>query len=115
MMINKIRASIAKRIQTDDEWEDAVNKCLQEETAILTEDIQKTISFLENECTADEFSWLSEVFILVVEKNKSREFIDCLYRVAQKFPEECATYNIMSFMSYISNSKEFSEIIEVSR
>lgn len=97
-MTKKIRGVIEKRIQTDDEWKDAVNKCWQEETAILTEDIQKTVSFLDNECTADEFSWLSEIFILVAEKTKSREFIDCLYRVAQKFPEECATYNIMSFI-----------------
>jgi len=98
MMINKIRASIEKRIQTDDEWDEAVEKCWQEEAAILAEDMEKTINFLDHECTADEFSWLSEIFDLVAEKTKNRDFIDCLYRVAQKFPEECATYNIISFI-----------------
>ena len=102
-MTPKIRKAIAKRIQTDDEWEEAVEECWQEETSILTEDISKTINFLDHECTADEFSWLSEIFDRVAEKTQSQEFIDCLYRVAQKFPEECATYNIMSFIADAEN------------
>jgi len=44
-MNEKIRAAIEKRTQTDDEWEEAVDKCWQEETAILTEDINKPVLF----------------------------------------------------------------------
>ena len=62
MITDEIRASISKRASTDDEWDFGVKQCWDEEIAILSRNIEDTIAFLENDCTADEFSWLSEVF-----------------------------------------------------
>ena len=98
MITDEIRAAIEERKKTDDEWEYAVEQCWKKEAAILSKDMQQTIAFLDNECTADEFSWLSEIFYEVAEQTQSGEFIACLRRVAEKFPEECKIYNVWSFI-----------------
>ena len=94
MITEEIRSAIKKRSETDDEWDYGVKQCWEEEIEILSRNIDDTIAFLENDCTADEFSWLSEVFDDVAEKTQSRAFVDCLYKVAKKFPDECKEYHI---------------------
>ena len=94
MITEEIRAAIKRRSETDDEWTYGVNKCWDEQIRILTRNIRDTISFLDNDCTAEEFSWLSEIFDDVAEKTQSREFVDCLYRVAKKYPEETKKFYI---------------------
>lgn len=94
MSIGNIRAALQKRISTDDEWEYGVNQCWNEEIEILSRNINDTIAFFENECTADEFSWLSEVFEQVAKKTQSHAFVECLYRIAKKYPNECAKYHV---------------------
>lgn len=100
MMTKEIRAAIKKRILTDDEWDYGVNQCWNEEIEILSRNINDTITFLENDCTADEFSWLSEVFEQIAKKTQSRTFVDCLYKVAKKFPDECRKYHIDEVLEY---------------
>lgn len=94
MITEEIRIAIQKRAATDDEWEYGVEQCDKEEIAILSRNIDDTIDFLENECTAEEFSWLSEIFDDIVEKTQSKVLVDCLCRVANKYPEECKKYYI---------------------
>jgi len=100
MITEEIRSAIQKRAVTDDEWDYGVEQCWKEEIEILSRNIDNTIAFLETECTADEFSWLSEIFDDVAEKTQSRAFVDCLYRVAKKFPEECKKYYIDRVLQY---------------
>lgn len=100
MITEEIRLAIKKRSETDDEWDYGVQQCCNEEINILSRNIEDTIAFLENECTADEFSWLSEVFDDVAEKTQSRAFVDCLYKVAEKYPEECKKYYIDRVIMY---------------
>ena len=98
MISEEIRKALAKRISTADEWDYGVKKCWEEEIGILSRNIEETIEFFDHECTEDEFSWFSEVFYEVAEKTQSRPFIECLYRVAKKYPEECKKYNVYSFI-----------------
>ena len=100
MITDEIRASISKRAATDDEWDHGVEQCMKEEIEMLSRNIDDTIAFLETDCTADEFSWLSEIFDDVAEKTQSRAFVDCLYRVAEKYPETCAEYHIDRVIMY---------------
>lgn len=70
----------------------------EKELNIVTENIDDTIRYLQTECTASEFSWLSEIFIEIVKKCPSKEFVEELYKLAQKYPEETKKYNIMDFI-----------------
>ncbi|MDE6781451.1 MAG: hypothetical protein K2J40_08340 [Ruminococcus sp.] len=102
MITEEIRAAIGKR--ASGAWEHLIKQCWEEETEILSRNIDDTIDFLENECTADEFSWLSEVFDDVAERTQSRKFVDCLYRVADKYPEESAKYHIVENLKYAEDA-----------
>ena len=72
---------IRRRAATDDEWTDAVEKCWTELTDALTEDIDATRKFLLEDCTADEASWVSEVYDDIIYKTQSREYVDLHHRV----------------------------------
>ena len=98
MDIDKFRSAINAREQTDDEQTECVQKCQNDLVDIVCDDMDGTIQYLLTDCTADEFSWLSEVFDEIAEIIRSQEFIEALKRLAIKFPEETKTYNIMSFI-----------------
>lgn len=100
MITEEIRAVIEQRAVIPDEWYHFIKQYWEEETEILSRNIDDTIDFLENECTADEFSWLSEIFDNVAERTKSREFVDCLYRIADKYSEELFDTHIVENLKY---------------
>ena len=100
MLKNEIRTILMKRKATNDEWASGVQQCWEEEIAVLSRDINDTISFFINDCSADEFSWLSEVFEDVAEKTQSRAFVRCLYHVADKYQSECEKYHINRVIQY---------------
>lgn len=81
-----------------DEWDYGIEQNHKKLISLFTEDINKSIDFLDNDCTADQFSWLSEVFDEIAEITRSKAFIEALKRLAVKYPEETKTYNIMSFI-----------------
>ena len=88
MNTDTIRAIIKKRAATSDEWQAAVEKCWAELTDALTEDIGATRKFLLEDCTADEASWVSEVYDDLIYKTQSREYVDLLRKSIDRFPEE---------------------------
>ena len=94
MLKDDFRKLLGERIATGDNDAYEVDKYWKLEADMLSVNISETINFLDNDCTADEFSWISEIFEDIAERTQSKEYIDCLYRVAKKFPEECAKYNI---------------------
>jgi len=94
MDINGFREVIKQREETDDEWDYGLEQCWKKEIEILSEDIPSTIEFLKNECTAEEYSWISEVIDDVVDKLPSKELVQCYTELMAKFPEECQKYNI---------------------
>ena len=94
MDIIKFREVIRQREETDDEWDYGIEQCWEQEIAILAEDIPTTIEYLKNECTAHEYSWISEVLDDIVDRVPSKELVQCYKDLMAKFPEECAKYNI---------------------
>ena len=79
---------------TDMNNSDAIDILWEKEIELFTRNIQETIDFVKNDCTANEFSWMSEVWDEIVQKTKSKEFVAVLREAAKKFPEECAKFNI---------------------
>ena len=70
------------------------------EIELLSRNLQETVQFLDNDCTAEQLIWLSEVFEEISAKLQSWEFIDALKRAADRFPEECKIYNIRECISF---------------
>ena len=61
MDIDRFKLAIKTRKQSDDEWAEGVQRCNSDLVDIVCEDMDSTIQYLVTNCTADEFSWLSEV------------------------------------------------------
>lgn len=98
MIKDRIAPIIEERKNTNDEWDYGVQQCHKRLIALMTEDINESIAFLDNDCTADQFSWLSEVFDEIAETSQSQAFIEALKRTAAKYPDETEQYNLMSFI-----------------
>lgn len=116
MDINKFKKLIEKRESTHSEDPTGLDEIWNELTDFLSKDINETINYLKTDCSAEEFILISEIFDDIVEKTQSKEFIDCLYEVAKKYPKETKEYNINRMIEYAkdwldddyetSNSKE---------
>ena len=50
----------------------------KQETAVFSEDIEKTIAFVETDCSDEEFFWLSEVMGDIAEQTGSAAFAEAL-------------------------------------
>lgn len=98
MDIIKFREIVKQREETDDEWDFGIEECWKKEVEILTQDISSTIDYLNNDCTAEEFSCISEVLEDVVELIPSKELVQCYKALMKKFPEECTKYNIAAIV-----------------
>lgn len=98
MNFNDYKEIIQKRAEINSEWYTEIEKIWSEMVTLFSNDIEKTILFIKTECTGDEFVWLSEIFEEIAEKTQNRNFINCLYETAKKFPRETEQYNIISFI-----------------
>ncbi len=98
MYVRRFKNIIAEREKTDDEWDAGVAKCNQALIDVLCEDMDGTLQYLQSDCTADEFSWISEVFDEIALRSKSRDFINALRFLSAKYPEEARKYNIIPFI-----------------
>ena len=97
MQFVEFREIIKKRTFIDDEWYTEIEKCWKEMIELFSLDIDKTIRFLDV-CTADEFSWLSEIMEDIAKRTHNKEFISALKKSADKYPEETQRYNIVDFI-----------------
>ncbi|MBR3746954.1 MAG: hypothetical protein IKP64_10725 [Selenomonadaceae bacterium] len=88
MNAEELKAVIAERIRTDDEWDYGLEQCWNKEIEILTRDISQTINFIENECDDDTFCWIGEVFDEVADRTQSKEFVDAIKRRATKVVDD---------------------------
>ena len=73
---------------------------IKAEIELISRNLQETVQFLDNDCTAEQLIWLSEVFEEISAKLQSWEFIDALKRAADRFPEESKRYRICDFISF---------------
>mgnify|MGYP006878679481 CR=1 FL=1 len=94
MDVQKFKEVIRRRKETHDEYDYGVEMCNKEEIQILAEDIPSTIEYLKNDCTADEFVWISEIIDDLAEKTQNRELMECYKSLMGKFPEESKRYHV---------------------
>ena len=98
MNIERFREIIRQREHiskiSQDEWDDGIEECWKNEIAVLSEDVMGTVAFLKNECTASEYSWISEVITDLAEQTQNSELVEAFKALARKFPEEAKEYYI---------------------
>ena len=109
MKTDVFRNVICEREACHDEWAYGIEQCWKKEIDLLSEDIPSTIEFLRTECTAEEYSWISEVLDDVIEETLSRELLECYKALMEKFPDECKTYNIASIIEICDGILEWEE------
>lgn len=90
----KFKELIKIREDTPDEWDYGCQKVNNEMVNLISNNITDSINYVLEQCTASEFSWLSEIFEEIVEKTLSQEFINALYITAKKYPIETKKYHI---------------------
>ena len=73
---------------------------IKAEIELLSRDLRETVQFLDNDCTAEQLVWISEVFEEISAKLQSWEFIDALKRAADRFPEECDKHRIRDSIAF---------------
>ena len=88
------------------EWDEEIDRCRQELTDVLLTDVPSSIAFLMDECTADEYSWISEVLDDIAAAPGGKSFIMNYKKLLRKFPEEVEKYNIANII------QEAEDIIE---
>ena len=98
MIDEKIKDILSRREQAHPEDYFMIENLWEEEVEVLSSDIEETIDYMKSRCSSSEFIWLSEVFEEVAEKTQSRDFVNCLYTVAEKYPVEAKEYSIISFI-----------------
>ena len=95
MNIEQLRGVIERNMALDPNDDFGTEKCWEEMTAILSEDIVATLHYFENECTDEEFYWLGAVFEDVAEKTQSKELIQVLCnRLRKVTPETYCQQNL---------------------
>ena len=102
----KYAALVAEREKIGGDIDYDSNHVIREMIDLLTEDVPATVSFLDNECSESQFIWMSEIFDEIVEKTKSKDFIEALRRTARKYPEATEKYNLEYF---IDSAEEYIE------
>ena len=97
MDIKRLREVIKLYDSLDPNDDFGIEKCWNEMTETLSNDVNETISYFNNDCTDEDFYLLSNLFEDVVEKTQCAELIKVFQnRLAKVNPE---TYSQENFES----------------
>lgn len=94
-----IRQAIEQRSRICDEDYIMVEKTWQDMIDACTSDLEGTIEFVDNQCTADELSWLSEVYDELIEQTQSPQLVVSLFNAIIRNPEEDKRYSLMPILN----------------
>lgn len=85
-------------VETQDNWYDGIEHCNQELIKIFANNISEGIVFLNTDCSASQFVWLSEIIEDIIELTHSKEFLETYKILSAKYAEETLKFNIKSFI-----------------
>ena len=90
---------VAQRIKIEGDIDYEKDPVILGTIELMTKNIEETIAFLDNDCTEEQFIWLSEVFDEIAQRTRSKSFIDALVRASKKYPKATEKYNIDYFIN----------------
>lgn len=96
----KVILNQRKKLNLNDDY--GIYKSWNEIIEVLSENEENTIRYLET-CSKEELYWISEVFEDIAEIIQSKELIDCLRTLDEKYPELEMTNDIDLAESYIED------------
>ncbi len=103
MIKENMQEIIKERIRNCDElgdnWDYGIDKCHEQMIRILTENIEDSITYILNECSNEDFFWISEIFIDLIKITKSTKLLDTFKTRLSKINEK--NYNRNDFKSKI--------------
>lgn len=98
MNIAEFRDTIKRREYvaeiSSDEWQEGIEQCWKKEIALMMEDVPSAVDFLRNDCTEDEFAWLSEVIDDIAARSEGRQIVDAYKGLIAKYPDAGREYHI---------------------
>ena len=95
---NEFNDLIQKRKSIKSDVDYSHNPIIKNMVNLMTKNTRETIDFIVNDCTEEQFIWLSEIFDEIIEKTKNDEILDALRQTAQKYPKATQKYNINYFI-----------------
>lgn len=101
MIKNLMDKIIAERKKKHNEDDYGIQDCWNKMEDILSEDVHETITYLEN-CSEEDLYFISEIFEDVSVRLQSKEYIACLRRLDEKFPDLDMTKDIEVAEGYVS-------------
>ena len=98
MNVDQFREVAAKRKAINAQDEVALVRLRAELSAVLLADLDATMAFIENQATAEELGWMSEVFIELFRQaqaaSKSVELVASIRKAFAKYPEQIAQWHL---------------------
>lgn len=95
----KYRELLQERIDTPSEGLTFKEPFIKDAISLFSKNIPEAIEFLKNDCTEDEYSWISEIIEDIAAESESMELIQTYASLADKYPEETKDYNVKSFIN----------------
>lgn len=89
-----LRDAIVMRERVNDEDAMMVDRIHGHMADLCLRDIPAFVRFLDDGCTADELSWLSEIYDSLVGRSQSVELVRALRRAIARYPQEDRKYQL---------------------
>lgn len=86
-----------KAIEGDVDYDN--NPIIKDMIDLMTKNVSQVVNFIMNDCSEEQFIWLSEILDEIIEKTNSPEIIDALRIAAKKYPQATQKYNINYFIN----------------
>lgn len=93
------RKLLKQRLDTHDEALTFEEPFIKDAVHLFAKNIPEAISYLNNECTEEEYGFISEIIDDIAADSKSLKLIQAYAALAEKYPKETEDYNISSFIN----------------
>lgn len=95
---NEFNDLIEKRKTITDDVDYDNNPVIKSMVSLLAQDVPQTVAFIMDNCSKEQFVWMSEILDELIMQTKSTEIINALRLTAQKYPDAAMEYNISYFI-----------------
>lgn len=104
---DNLRSMIVERSKIFYEDVFETNRCWRKMTDLICSHIDEAVDFLLNDCTGEEYIWLSEIFLEITEGSRSHAFVNAIRSLLDKYPAESRKANVADFVEEAEGVLEY--------